>query len=252
MKVRVQGTVPADPFLSAQDLFETERDLANPVVVRVRDDPDERTWVGHGEEKHVLTISTAAATSAMARELALHEYSHMARHEESHPSHVLDTEEVLFLALAGREVEQVALQHCYQIANHAKDIYADDITLSVGSPEKLISFLESQLAAAVADRPVWDRGYRLTSGSDPALTAVNGAFALALLERHDALDADHRIYDLAHAAAADAPNVDFERFKGRFRDLADDPAESDYRRALLDMVRDYVDAREATSGPAAD
>jgi len=251
MELRVQGAVPADPFLSAQDLFETEHSLSKPVVVRVRDDPDERTWVGHGEE-HVLNISTAAATSAMARELALHEYSHMARHEEAHPSHVLDTEEVLFLALAGREVEREALQHCYQIANHAKDIYADDITLSVGPPEKLVAFLESQLAAAVAEGPGWERGYRLTSGSDPALTAVNAAFALALLERHGAVQSDHRIYDLAHAAASDAPNVDFEGFKRDFRDLAEDPDESEHRRALLDMVREYVDAREGTAGPAAD
>jgi len=37
------------------------------------------------------------------------------------------------------------------------------------------------------------------------MTAVNAAFALALLERNGAIDDAHRIYDLAHAAAEDAP-----------------------------------------------
>lgn len=93
----------------------------------------------------------------------------MHRHERGHPSHTLSMDEVLFLALTGREVEQRVLTHCYQIANHVKDIYADDITLSVGPTDKLRSFLESELAAAIADQPA-DRqqaGHRLTAGADP-------------------------------------------------------------------------------------
>jgi hypothetical protein len=271
MDLRVQGSVPVDPFLGAKGLFETDHDLELPVEVRVGRDPDARTWVGHHEDRHVLNISATAATSAMARELALHEYAHMARHEESHPSHVLQTEEVLFLALAGRRVERRVLHHCYQIANHVKDIYADDITLSVGPPDKLVDFLESELAAALADSPAPvptrgvggpgprpglepGRGRRLTPGADATITAVNAAFALALLERHDAVERDHRIYDLAHAAAADAPEIDLSTFKTAFRDLAVDPTESAHRRALLDVVREYVDANgtDADGGAAAD
>jgi hypothetical protein len=254
MDVRVTGGGPPGPFLSARDRFETEHDLDRPVEVRVRADPDERTWVGHHDDRHVLTISRQAATSAMARELALHEYAHMRRHEEGHPSHTLETEEVLFLALAGREIERSVLTHCYQIANHTRDIYADDITLSVGSPAKLAAFLESELAAAVADRPAPADGTRrrLTARSDPPLTAVNAAFALALLERHDAVADDHPIYDLADVAASDAPTVDVDAFRHRFRSLVRDPTESDYRRALAGAVGDYVDSRPSTSGPAAD
>ncbi len=44
MDIRVQGPGPTSPFLSARDLFETEQDLLLPVHVRLRDDPDERTW----------------------------------------------------------------------------------------------------------------------------------------------------------------------------------------------------------------
>jgi hypothetical protein len=84
------------------------------------------------------------------------------------------------------------------------------------------------------------------------MTAVNAAFALALLERHDAVPGDHRIYDLAHAAAEDAPEIDVEAFRERFGALADDPDESDCRRGLVDAIRTYVDAQETTSGPAAD
>ncbi|MFB6218609.1 MAG: DUF5781 family protein [Halobacteriaceae archaeon] len=250
MEVSVDGADPA-PFLSARDVFETERDLARPVEVTVRADPDERTWAAHHDDRHVLNISRAAATSAMARELALHEYAHMARHEEGHPSHTQSTEEALFLALAGREVERGALAHCYQIANHVKDIYADDITLSVGPTSKLVSFLESELATAVADRPATFRGQRITAAPDPQITAVNAAFALALLERHDAIGDDHPIYALAHAAGEDAPGLDIEGFKRRFKHLVRDPGASEHRRALTETIRAYVDARGA-GGPAAD
>ncbi|WP_254762724.1 DUF5781 family protein [Natrinema marinum] len=243
MDIRVQGPGPSAPFLSAQDLFETEHDLSLPVHVQLRDDPDERTWAAHYDDRHVLNISRQAASSAMARELALHEFAHMARHEQRHPSHTQSTEEVLYLGLAGRSVERRKLSHCYQIANHMKDIYADDITLSVGPGEKLLSFLESSLAIALADRPETPPRpglERLSPSADPEITAVNAAFALALAERHDLVDEDHRLYDLAHAAAMDAPEIDFGEFKRRFRELAREPDASTYRQVLVDATRAYV------------
>jgi hypothetical protein len=249
MDVRVQGAVPAAPFLGARDLLETEHELDKPVRVRVREDPDERTWTAHYDDHHVLNVSRQAATSAMARELALHEFAHMARHEGGHPSHTQSTREALFLALAGQTVEKRRIAHCYQIANHMKDIYADDITLRVGPTDKLVSFLESGLAAAVADRgedPPDSRYQRLSPGADPEITAVNAAFALALVERHGLVTEDHRIYDLAHAAASDAVGVSLSSFKRHFEGLTADPTESDYRKALVDVTREY-----ASGGPRA-
>jgi hypothetical protein len=138
-----------------------------------------------------------------------------------------------------------------------KDIYADDITLQVGPTDKLVSFLESELAAAVADRPTRGDddpargrdGLRLTGTADPEMTAVNAAFALALVERHDLVDSDHRLYDLAHAAAKDAPEVGLSEFKRRFEALGPEPGESEYRRALVDATRAYA---VGNGGKAAD
>ncbi|GGJ07541.1 hypothetical protein GCM10008995_16760 [Halobellus salinus] len=243
MDIRVRGAVPADPFLGAADLFETEHNLDRPVHANVREDPDERTWAAHYDDRHVLNISEQAATSAMARELIVHELAHMARNEEGHASHHFRTEEALFLALSGESVERRKIAHCYQIANHMKDIYADDITLSVTPPEKLVSFFESELARAVSDRSdpsPWPDSRRVTTGSDPEITAVNAAFALGLVERHDIVDETHRLYDLAHAAADDAPEVDLDAFKRRFRSLGADPSASDYRKTLVDATRAYV------------
>ncbi|AHF98365.1 hypothetical protein HALLA_05210 [Halostagnicola larsenii XH-48] len=243
MDIRVHGSGPAAPFLSAQDRFETEHDLSLPVTVRLKDDPDERTWAAHYDDYHVLNISRQAASSAMASELALHEFAHMARHEQAHPSHTQSIDEVLYLALGGKRVERRQLAHCYQIANHMKDIYADDITLSVGPGKKLLAFLESSLATAVADRPNPPSRpglERISPSADPEITAVNAAFALALGERHDLLEADHRLYDLAHAAAMDAPGVDFEGFRQRFRELAEEPDSSTYKQVLVDATRSYV------------
>jgi hypothetical protein len=241
MDVRVHSPGPTEPFLGARDLFETEHDLARPVHVHVRTDPDARTWSAHYDDHHVLNISRQAATSAMARPLALHEYSHMRRYEGSHPSHTQSTEEALSLALAGHSVERRRLVHCHQIANHMKDIYADDITLSVGPADRLVAFLESSLAGALADRPTDPpRWRRLTPAADPEITAVNAAFALALLERHDCITDGHRLYDLAHAAANDAPGTDLAAFKHRFRGLVADPDESQYRKALVGATREYA------------
>ncbi len=265
MDVRVRGAVPPAPFLSARDLLETEHTLERPVEVQVRDDPDERTWAAHYDDRHVLNVSRQAATSAMARELALHELAHMVRHEEGHASHTQSTKEALFLALAGNSVEKRRIAHCYQIANHMRDIYADDITLSVGPTDKLVSFLEASLATAIADTPVrpgqtWgsrpavgdgpgggllgdtdaDELRPLTAGSDPDITAVNAAFALALVERHDLVGDDHRLYDLAHAAASDAPGVSLSAFKRRFAALGEDPSESEFRKALVETTRAYA------------
>jgi hypothetical protein len=259
MDLRVKGPGPTDPFLGARDLFETERRLRRPVTVRIVESPDERTRVSHSPEGHRLTISQQAATSAMARELALHEFAHMHHHEREHPSHTQSMEEVIFLALAGRTVERRKLTHCHQIANHMKDIYADDLWLAVAPADKLVDFLEASLAAALADRPPetpgWDRllpsgeqPARRTAAADPEITAVNAAFALGLVERHGLVGTDHRLYDLAHAAASDAPEIDFERFKDRFRSLAADPDESEYRKTLVDATREYAGG----SGPAAD
>lgn len=249
MDVTVTGPGPTEPFHSARDRFVTEYSLADPVTVRIRTDPDERTWTAHEDDRHILNISRSAAHSAMARELALHEFSHMYRHEERHPSHTQSTREAIYLAFAGQRIEQHKLTHCYQIANHMKDIYADDVTLTVGSPQKLVNYLEAGLAKALSDQPSADgpaqvpiaRGRRLTARADPALTAVNSAFALALLERHELLSADHRIYDLAAAAAADAPGVPLDWFKARFRELSPDPSERTYRQQLVDLTEAYVD-----------
>ncbi|GAB3321328.1 hypothetical protein EI982_14200 [Haloplanus rallus] len=246
MDVRVGAGAPPDPFLGAADLLATEHDLDRPVRVRVRDDPDERTWTAHYDDHHVLNISRQAATSAMARELALHELAHMVRYEQGHASHTQSTDEALFLALSGRDVERRKLTHCYQIANHMRDIYADDITLSVAPAAKLVQFLESQLAAAVADAPgpgptgAAADSRRVSVGADPDITAVNAAFALALVERHGLIDAEHRLYDLARAAAADAPTVGMETFKRLFRTLGEDPSESDFRRDLVTATREYA------------
>jgi hypothetical protein len=262
MEVRVRGPGPAAPFLGARDLFETERDLERPVLVDVVEDPAERTRVGHDEDGHHLTISRKAATSAMARELALHEFAHMHHHERGHPSHTQSTKEAIFLALAGRQVERRKLTHCYQIANHMKDIYADDLWLEVAPADKLVAYFEASLADAVADRarepPAWgtdpaesrrqtDSADRLTSAADPEITAVNAAFALGLLERNDLVGRDHRLYDLAHAAAADAPGLSLEAFKQHFRGLARDPDESQYRKALVEATRAYASSDGAAA-----
>ena len=251
MQVDVHGGARPTPFLQARDLFRTEYDLDLPVKVFVDTDPDQRTYTTHADDHHVLTMSRAAASSGMARELALHEYAHMYRSEQGHPSHTQSTAEALYLALAGRQVERRTISQCYQIANHMKDIYADDITLALGPSEKLVTFLESELARAIADRSptVPSQWTRTTEHSDPEITAINAAFALALLERHDLIGKQHPIYDFAAIASTDAPTISLDTFKRRFRDLDDWCDRSEYRRTLVDAVDDFASARPA---PAAD
>lgn len=247
MELAVRGSGPPTPFLRAKDRFETAYDLDRPVTVNIREEAAERTCVSHHDDRHVLNISSRTAKSAMATQLALHEYAHMRRHEEGHPSHVQPTAEVLFVGLPGRSLERATLTHCYQIANHVKDIYADDITLSVGPADRLAAFLESELAAAVAAQSPPVGTDRRALNTDPSITAVNASFAIGLLERHDVISKTHSIYDLAHAAAEDALTVDVSAFIDRFRSLSRNPTESEYRRILLELVHAYVEARPAES-----
>lgn len=243
MEVQVQGGARATPFLRARDTFLTEFDLSLPVKVYVRTDPDERTWTSHASTHHRLNISAAAARGGMARELALHEFAHMYRHEEGHASHVQSTKEAIFLAGAGRRVPQDRVLQCYQIANHMKDIYADDLTLRVTPAARLLDFLESSVARSLAHGSpefVPEQGSAVTSRPDPNISAVNAAFALALLERHDALPDTHRLHELARLVAADAPRVPFDQFREQFRTLPIDPDPSEYRRLLVDITREYI------------
>ncbi|MFB6233500.1 MAG: DUF5781 family protein, partial [Haloarculaceae archaeon] len=53
---------------------------------------------------------------------------------------------------------------------------------------------------------------------------------------------DHRLYELADTAADAAPGVDLAAFKQRFKSLADDPTESEYRQSLVEMTRAYATA----------
>ncbi|ERH02669.1 MAG: hypothetical protein J07HN6_00707 [Halonotius sp. J07HN6] len=125
-----------------------------------------------------------------------------------------------------------------------KDIYADDITLSLAPATKLVDFFASKLATAISEHsddktPVSPVE---TMGDAPEMTVVNAAFALALVERHGLIESDHRLYELADTAADVAPGVDLGAFKGRFKSLADDPTESEYRQSLVDMTRAYATA----------
>lgn len=243
MHLTVRGPGPAAPFLSARDLFETERRLERPVTVRVVARPDERTRVEHTADDHELTVSRRVATSAMARSLALHEFAHMHRHERGHPSHTQSTKEAIFLALAGEDGAPRRVRDYYQIANHAKDVYADDLWVDLVPAGRLVTYLESGLAETLArDTP---EGADRDPEFPPELAAVNAAFALGLVERHGLVGRDHRLYELAHAAATDAPAVELDWFRERFRTLATDPDRREYKQTLVDLSRAYASARAA-------
>ena len=247
MEVHVHGGAKPTPFLQARDVFSTEYDLERPVRVFVREDPDVRTWTSHPSGYHHLNISQTVATSSMARELAIHEFAHMYRHEEGHISHHLATEEAIYLAAAGIDVPRERIMQCYQIANHMKDVYADDLTIDVAPADKLVAFLESSLAGLLVDgepAAVPPGVTRVSPAPDPSIAAVNAAFALGLVDRHTLVGPDHHVFDLAHIVANDAPHVPFGRFRGLFADLRDDPDESSYRRLLVDALRTYLGGTE--------
>ena len=243
MEVNVRGGAPPGPFLSAAEMLETRYDVETPVYVTVAEDPDTRTHVVHYREHHEVVISAAAVSSAMARELILHEFAHVVRNEEGHSSHHLETTEAVMIGAAGRHVPRPKLIHCYQIANHMRDIYADDITLDLLPPDKLMAYLASAVAHAVSEapHPVMRPQSRLVSRApDPEITAVNAAFALGVARRHGVDPAAHRLEALAHAAGDDAPRIDIDAFADRFARLRADPSTREYRRALVETMQTYL------------
>ena len=247
MDVRVRGKGPVRPFETARSRFEAVHDLEKPVTIRIQPDPDVRTMATHEKNRHTLTISEAVARSSLTVELAVHEFAHMRRIEQRHPSHTVDVIEALYLASAGQQLDRETIVQAHQIANHVRDVYADDITFEIAPGEKLAGFLESELAMAIADNPRSGPadGYRRSAFADPTLTAVNAAFALALLDRHD-VSTEHRLAELAHAAQTDAPNIDIEVFERYFAGLQPGPSETDCLRTLIDLFEAYFEARAET------
>ena len=242
MDLTVSDSINPTPFLSARDTFMTEFDLEQPVTVRIVDDPVTRTRVWHESAGHTLVMSRATASSELARELTLHEFGHMHRFEEGHISHHFSTTEAIWLAACGRTVDRDRLTHCYQIANHVKDIYADDLTVDITARDKLVAYFESSLAQAVEQSTIHpDIGpYQLDETNDTAIAVVNAAFAIGLLERHDLIQSPHRLYTLADVLAKRADDTPFDQFRQQFRTLSDDPTESGYRRFLVDILAAYL------------
>lgn len=244
MEVAVQQGADPTPFLHARDRFATEFDIERPVKVYVRTDPDQRTCTAHYPSYHTLSMSAAAASSGMAAQLALHEFSHMVRYEQGHHSHHSSTPEALYLAAGGRSISHDRLAHCLQIANHLKDIYADDLTVEVSVPTTLVNFFESSLASVLSNRGTITPphgGRRVSADTDAAIAVVNAAFAVALLERHQLVSQNHQLIAFAETIAADAPSVPFDHFRTLFRTLEENPTASEYRRVLVDAFTAYLE-----------
>jgi len=159
-----------DPFLGAADLFETEWVPRRPGSRESARGP-RATWAGHYDGYHVLNVSKRAHTSAMmARARRPRAVAHGPLRGGARLSRPVDRGGAVPRALRRDGGAPQARAHCYQIANHMKDIYADDITLSVAPADKLLGFLESTLAAAVvADRPEVSRD-GAPAGRRPART----------------------------------------------------------------------------------
>jgi hypothetical protein len=243
MEVNVRDGAPPGPFLSAAEMLETRYDVDAPVFVTVVEDPDTRTHVVHYDDHHEVVISAAAVSSAMARELILHEFAHVVRNEQGHTSHHLEPTEAVMIGAAGRRVARPKIIHCYQIANHMRDIYADDITLDLLPPDKLMAYLASAVAHAVSEAQHHMMGPRsrlVSRAPDPEITAVNAAFALGVARRHNVDPAVYRLEALAHAAGDDAPRIDIDGFADRFARLRADPSTREYRRALVETLQTYL------------
>lgn len=244
MEVAVQNGANPTPFLQARDRFETEFDIERPVKVFVRSDPYQRTVTAHYPTYHTLSMSAIAANSEMAAQLTLHEFAHMVRYEQGHMSHHSSTIEGLYLAAGGRSVSEDRLAHCLQIANHLKDIYADDLTIEVSVPTRLVDFFEASLATTLINRESGSPprgGNRVTRQNDKAIAAINAAFAIALLDRHDLLPNNHRLFQFADTIASDAPMVPFDHFRTLFYSLEENPTASEYRRVLVDAFSTYLE-----------
>lgn len=242
MEVTVEGSIDPAPFLSARDMFATEFELNLPVNVAVRQDPSTRMGVQHTEHAHQLVIPESVARGSLARELTLHEFGHMRRYEEGHVSHHFSTREAIWLAACGSSVERDRLTQCYQIANHVKDIYADDLTVSITPSDKLIHFLESSLAEVITTSSVHPdfTGYPAREPVDPSIAAVNAAFAIGLLERHDLIDSTHQLYELAGILDDRSNDISVDDYRSQFRTIQADPTEREFRHLLVDLLGDFL------------
>jgi len=240
MDLRVQGMSP-DPFLGAADLFETEWSLDDPVHVKVREDPDERTWAGHYDGYHVLNVEARRHQRDGPRAGRPRAVAHGPLRGGARVSHPIDRGGAVPRALrrdGGAPQARALLPDREPHEGHLRRRHH-----ALGRARGQAPRLPRVDPRGRRRRPPRGLPGRRPAGHGrcrPEITAVNAAFALALVERHDIAGPGHRIYDLARAAGSDTDAVDVDAFKERFLALGPDPSESDYRKALVAAARAYA------------
>jgi len=182
---------------------------------------------------HLIHVSLQAAESGMLPGLIAHEMGHIARTEARHPSH---DKVVHDRALARVTVPRAFARGFPRLARsaigHVEDVYADDyaIPLMLGTQSRdfFAEWVRNAISAA-GDR--WEEVFG----------ALDVAFSLGNLERHDLLPAGDRLRRDADEFATTRGIRSLGENRDLYRDLPDPVSDEACEDALAGLLRTVLE-----------
>jgi hypothetical protein len=188
-------------------------------------------------ERHTLFVSVQAVESDMLDGLIAHEFGHMVRTEEAHPSHRADVYGVMEKEV---RIPPGAHEAFGQGFNHIQDIYADDLAFPVFSGRN--GRRAYDFFAAWVDHNVNARGKE--RWHNLGLAASNG-FAIGNLVRHRLIANGDPLWDRARAFDRASGFEAVDGFVDFYANLPDDPDPPAFVAEVKELARRMV--RSATS-----
>ena len=178
---------------------------------------------------HLIHVSLRAAKSEMLAGLIAHEMGHIAR-TEARPSHNPAIHE---RAIARVPVPTGLRRGFPQLAhagiNHVEDVYADDYAMTVIGTDRARGFFAEWVRNASAMAASGNRW-------DEVAGALDIAFSLGNLSRHDLLAADDPLWREAKGFAKAHAIGGLDELTVLFRDLPDPVTESECEKILVALL----------------
>lgn len=191
---------------------------------------------------HVIVVSESAIGSGLLDGLLVHELSHVYLEEADHPSH---NQALVEEVLGGFIKEDYRGRVLYEVVNHVKNIYADDVGFKVFEDwdggfagDKIREFFLNWIKT----EPAVLRDSEQTRWINGSIM-VSNAFATATMERHGYLKGFKEKFNDRNAVflgRVEGALDNFNYFKNYFVKLAPETNPAIFREQLLEYLKRFA------------
>jgi hypothetical protein len=196
-------------------------------------------------EGNVIVVAGRAVESGMIEGLLIHEFCHIYRTEQNHPSHNKELlNHVGYHVLHEHELyKDYQVKTIQQAVNHIQDLYADDISFQVFKKSK--AFTEEQSHAFfldwINDTPL--KGKSVKTRWLNVGTVLNNCFAISNMQRHAIADIKNQAENKVQSFLSqvdDAIKKEFIYFRSFMFSLKENVTEAEFEKALMDYLNRII------------